>query len=247
MVIKKKKKEVLKMSTRLEISKNKLERLKEEQLRAFENASNETKNIPLGQPIFYGRRDIYKNAKRNWEKARKLEEEIKEQEKRVGKMEAVEKFKEDNQLLKDVHIKGNTKYAMIGAKTSVNNLEYFIDKLKKLIELNEKNKSLNKLKNGIKYETFGSEITKLKNKIAYLEQMQTEANKNKNNMNKKTKQLIDNGDVVQWKKKPIYYFVKNVYKVALIINENGEFEISTKYSPKNDNDLEYVKKILSVE
>ena len=56
--------------------------------------------------------------------------------------------------------------------------------------------------------------------------------------------LIKNGDVAQWKKKPIYYFVKGLRKVALVLNESGDFEASKKYSPYSDSDIEFVEKLL---
>lgn len=40
-------------------------------------------------------------------------------------LEKVEKFKESNELIKDIHVVGKTGYATVGVKTSVNNLEYF--------------------------------------------------------------------------------------------------------------------------
>ncbi|HBI3722363.1 TPA: hypothetical protein K4433_003060, partial [Enterococcus faecalis] len=63
---------------------------------------------------------------------------------------------------------------------------------------------------------YGAAITKLKNKIATLEQMK-EADENKV-MSEKTKELIESGAVTQWKKKPIFYFVKGLRKVALEID-----------------------------
>ena len=56
--------------------------------------------------------------------------------------------------------------------------------------------------------------------------------------------LIDNGLVTQWKKKPIYYFVKGLRKVAVVLNDLGDFEISKEYSPDSDSDIEFVEKLL---
>ena len=56
--------------------------------------------------------------------------------------------------------------------------------------------------------------------------------------------LIDNGLVTQWQKKPIYYFVKGLRKVALVLNESGDFEASKKYSPYSDEDIKFVEKLL---
>ena len=56
--------------------------------------------------------------------------------------------------------------------------------------------------------------------------------------------LIKNGLVTQWQKKPIYYFVKGLRKVALVLNESGDFEASKKYSPYSDEDIKFVEKLL---
>ena len=57
--------------------------------------------------------------------------------------------------------------------------------------------------------------------------------------------LIDNGIVTQWKKKPIYYFVKGLKKVALVLNDSGDFVISKQYKADSDSDVEFVEKLLS--
>ena len=56
--------------------------------------------------------------------------------------------------------------------------------------------------------------------------------------------LIDSGLVTQWQKKPIYYFIKGLRKVALVLNESGDFEASKKYSAYSDSDVEFVEKLL---
>ena len=56
--------------------------------------------------------------------------------------------------------------------------------------------------------------------------------------------LIKNGLVTQWQKKPIYFFVKGLRKVALVLNESGDFEESKKYSPYSDEDIKFVEKLL---
>ena len=58
----------------------------------------------------------------------------------------------------------------------------------------------------------GTEITKLKNKIQVLEDMKA---KDENKvLSEHAKNLIADGLVTQWQKKPIYYFVKGLRKVA---------------------------------
>lgn len=91
-------------------------------------------------------------------------------------------------------------------------------------------------------KTLGTEITKLKNKIKILEEMKT---KDENKvLSEHAQSLIENGLVTQWQKKPIYYFVKGLRKVALVLNESGEFEKSKKYSPYSDEDIKFVEKLL---
>src|SRR5699024_4136072 len=138
---------------------------------------------------------------------------------------------------------GKSGYATVGVKTSVNNLAYFKNKLKEMEERNEKAKAYNKTKPAIKMKTLGAEITKLKRKIASLEQME-EKDKNKV-LSEKTKELIDSGAVNQWKKKPIYYFVKGLRKVALEIDEKGEFYLSQRYPAYTEQDKKFIEELLN--
>ena len=228
--------------TKLEIAKNKLNRLKEEENELTKAIRKEHDLIPFGQPVIIGRRDIYKDLKRYYGKtiANSIEQE--KQEKRVEMLEKVEEVKSENSTLKDVHVVGNTSYATIGAKTSVNNLEYFKEKLAELEEKNEKAKTYNKTKPVVKMKTLGTEITKLKRKIQMLEEMKA---KDENKvLSQHAQSLIDSGLVTQWKKKPIFYFVKGLRKVALVLNESGDFEASKKYSADSDSDVEFVEKLL---
>lgn len=108
--------------------------------------------------------------------------------------------------------------------------------------MNVEAKNYNKAKPEIKHQTYGSEITKLKRKIAMLEEMQ-EKDKNKT-VSEHTQKLIDDGLVNQWKKKPIYYFVKGLKKVALEINQDGNFEISKRYPACSEDDKKFIKELL---
>lgn len=60
----------------------------------------------------------------------------------------------------------------------------------------------------------------------------------------KAQTLIDSGAVNQWKKKPIYYFVQGLRKVALELNESGEFFISSRYPAYSDSDKSFVAELL---
>ena len=75
-----------------------------------------------------------------------------------------------------------------------------------------------------------------------LEKMQ-EKYKNKT-VSEHTQKLIDDGLVNQWKKKPIYYFVKGLKKVALEINTDGNFAISKRYPAYSEDDQKFIKILL---
>ncbi|MHC5250497.1 hypothetical protein [Enterococcus sp. LJL90] len=228
--------------TRLEQSEKKLERLKTEYQEMSNRAAAERKKIPLGQPII-GRPDIYKTARRYQEGAFRKQEEIEQQEMRVAKLQKVEEFKNANELLQDVHVVGKSEYATVGAKTSVNNIDYFKNELAKLEQLNEEAKAHNKAKKTPKMVTYGTKITKLKRKLEQLESMK---NKSDNQIiSDKAQQLIDNELVTQWKKKPIYYFVKGLKKVAVELDESGNFQPSQRYYPYTETDKNYLENLLA--
>ena len=230
------------MATQLEIANNKLNRLKTEQDEIMKAIRKEKDLIPFGQPVIIGRRDIYKDLKRYYGKSINNSIEQDKQEKRIEMLEKVEEVKSENSTLKDVHVVGNSAYATIGAKTSVNNLDYFKAKLSELEERNEEAKKYNKTKPAVKMKTLGTEITKLKRKIQMLEDMK--AKDESKVLSQHAENLIANDLVTQWQKKPIYYFVKGLRKVALILNESGDFEASEKYSAYSDEDIEFVEKLL---
>ena len=229
--------------TELQRAKEKLARLEREMADNDKAIRFENDSIPFGQPNIEGRRNIYANVQRMYHKARKLYEEREQQIDRIEKLEKVEQIKADNELLKDVHIVGETKYATVGAKTSVNNLDYFKAKLQELEEANEKAKAYNKTKPAVKMQTLGAEITKLKRKIEMLETMK-EKDENKT-ISEQTQHLIEQGLVNQWKKKPIYYFVKGLKKVALEIDEQGDFFISRRYPAYSEEDKIFIDELLN--
>ena len=228
--------------TQLENAKNKLNRLKEEENELMKAIRKEKDLIPFGQPVIIGRRDIYKDLKRYYGKSIANSIEQEKQEKRIEMLEKVEEIKNENSALKDVHVVGNSAYATVGAKTSVNNLDFFKAKLSELEEKNQKAKAYNKTKPAVKMKTLGTEITKLKRKIQMLEEMK--AKDETKVLSQHAQSLIKNGLVTQWQKKPIYYFVKGLRKVALELNETGDFEISKHYPPYSDEDIKFVEKLL---
>ena len=111
--------------TRLEQAQGKLQRLKRESEEMHHLIRAEHDRIPFGQPNIIGRGDIYKKVNGYHDRAIKLLKEQEKQEKRVEMLEKVEDFKEKNELIKDVHVVGKSSYATVGAKTSVNNIDYF--------------------------------------------------------------------------------------------------------------------------
>lgn len=227
---------------KLEKAIQKLERIRNEQEATQKAIRSEHDKIPFGQPNIIGRTDIYKKVNAQYEKSRRLFKEEEEQKRKIEMLEKVQTLKAENDTLKDVQVVGKSGYATIGAKTSVNNLDYFKEKLEELERLNVEAKRYNKEKPKIKYQTYGSEITKLKRKIAALEEMQ-DKDKNKT-VSEHTQKLIDDGLVNQWKKKPIYYFVKGLKKVALEINPDGNFVISKRYPAYSEDDQKFIKRLL---
>ena len=224
-------------------AKNKLERLQKEQALVCQSIRNEYSEIPLGQPNIIGRPNIYKQVNRYFDKSCQLMKEEKKQQDRVAMLEKEEEFKKENKLLKDTHVVGKTAYATIGAKTSVNNLDYFKQKLVDLEQKNEAAKAYNKTKPPIKKKTYGAEITKLKRKIDYLEEMIEKDQKK--GWREKTQHLIDRGAVKQWQKNPIYYFVQGLRKVALEIDDKGNFYISERYPAYTESEKQFVKELLN--
>lgn len=226
----------------LQRAKDKLKRIESEVKTTSDAIKYENELIPFGQPNIEGRRNIYANVQRLYAKQRELSEEYSKQVARVEMLEEAQNFKDSNDLLKDIHVVGKSKYATIGAKTSVNNIDYFKAKLVELEKANEEAKAYNKTKPKVKMATLGSEITKLKRKIAMLEEMK-EKDESKV-VSERTQKLIEEGYVNQWKKKPIYYFVDGLRKVALEIASDGNFVVSQRYPAYSDEDKAYIEKML---
>ena len=210
-------------------AQNRLARITAEREASERAARSEAHAIPFGQPNIEGRGDIYKHVQQEWRRAAHLADEEERAADRVDMLEKVEKFKENNGKLQDVRVVGRTGWASVGAATSVNNLDYFKDKLARMIADNEAAKAWNKSHKDERKHTFGARITQLKKKIAYLEQMQEQVENTA--ISAHSQQLIDSGAVTQWQKKPVYYFVKGLRKVALTLDEQGNFQPSKRYPP----------------
>lgn len=210
----------------LEKAQAKFIRLQNEQSRTLTEERQERDEIPFGQPKIVGRKDIYKRADQLAEKAHKLDHEIQAQHDRVKMLEAAAAYQSKTGV-QDVHRVGKSEYASIGAATSVRNLDYFKKELADLETYNEKAKANNRKKGARKMQTVGAKITKLKRKIEALETMQEKTENQK--ISDKAQGLIEAGKVTQWAKKPIYYFVKGLRKVAVEIDNSGNFVESSRY------------------
>lgn len=127
--------------------------------------------IPFGQPNILGRRNIYTPINKKVARACKLLVEQEQQEDRAEMLEKVERFKIQNELIRDVAVIGHSGAASVSARASVNGLKYFKQQLRELEEANKKAKAYNKTKPVIEATTYGTKITQLKNKIKSLESM----------------------------------------------------------------------------
>lgn len=64
------------------------------------------------------------------------------------------------------------------------------------------------------------------------------------NISKHSQALIDSKAITQWTKNPMIYFIKGLNKVALELQEDGNFIPSEKYSAKTTKDQEIVETLL---
>lgn len=58
-------------------------------------------------------------------------------------------------------------------------------------------------------------------------------------------ELIDEGELNQWKKQPKIYFIKGLRKVALELQSDGSFKESTKYKAKTEDEKAIVQSLLA--
>lgn len=71
-----------------------------------------------------------------------------------------------------------------------------------------------------------------------MEQLKEKSEKGIANILPEAQAIIESGRVSQWKRNPTIYFVKGYRKVALELNEQGEFEVSKRYQPKTEEEKE---------
>lgn len=208
-------------NSRLGKSKRKLVRLQNELNEQIEKMFEHQRKTN-GQPMNDKRNDRswFNQQERIENKIQSLREEIKQQEKQVEKLERQEELKE----------MGYNKYG--GLDMTIEN----IPRIKEEIERFEKGES-----------TFSAAtIRKYQRKLETLEQLKEKSEKGKENILPEVQAIIDSGRVTQWKKNPTIYFLKGYRKVALELNENGEFQVSKRYPAKNEKEKELVNELISV-
>lgn len=228
------------MSTRLELAKNKLERLNNELV----NQKSPMDGAPFGQPIV-----MNSTGKRL---ARKLQ---KHQEAMFNKIDAI---KEQEESVENLEYRENLRNKGLNASggliKSVENLERWklrVEKLEKERAFAKENK-LNfntpyTLEDGTHFYFNSKKLKDAKETVVMLESMKEKSEQTVNEMSELTKELIENGSVNQWVKKPIYYFVKGLRKVALEVGQNGNFVISKKYPAVSAEDKLFISKLLQGE
>lgn len=186
-------------TTRLELAKQKLERLNREfqdkQDAVFGHAkltNGQPMNDKRGGYTFIGKQEKLEEALFN-----KLHE-IKKQEEYIEELEERE-YKKRSGLNRS----GN------GLALTIDN----IDRIREEVEAHERG------------EGWYSKATvkKYKEKLKEFEMFKSQK------ISDKAQQLIDSGKINQWKKQPTIYFVKGMRKVAVELNSDGNFEICKRY------------------
>ncbi|HAQ4804464.1 TPA: hypothetical protein IXS92_002826, partial [Enterococcus faecium] len=206
-------------NSRLGKSKRKLVRLQNELNEQIEKMFEHQK-MTNGQPMNDKRngRSWFNQQERIENKVQSLREEIKQQEKQVEKLERQEELKE----------MGYNKYG--GLDMTIEN----IPRIREEIERFEKGES----------SFSAATIRKYQRKLETLEQLKEKSEKGKENILPEVQAIIDSGRVTQWKKNPTIYFLKGYRKVALELNENGEFEESKKYQATSEEEKAAVRELL---
>ncbi|MFK4855515.1 toprim domain-containing protein [Lactococcus petauri] len=227
-------------NSRLEIAKRKLERLETELSEHTEKVFAHQR-LTNGQPMNDKRSgaSFLNKHEQLIDKGIRLNREIEEQRERVERLS----YREENAKL-GLNASG-------GLIKSVANLERWEERLERQEFIRAYNKE-HRLPVNTPYENEKGNLeyyqsTKLKEAKETVEMLRELKNKAENDLSKlsdKSKELIDNGDVTQWKKRPIYYFVKGLNKVAFELDDKGDFKVSDRYPAKDDKDKELVSKLL---
>jgi len=206
--------------TRLEIAKGKLERLSMELAEATERAFGHMRQAN-GQPM-NDKRDghaFMNKASVLEDRCINLVKEIEEQKERVEYLEEVEELKKRGR---------DGRGHIIMSVDNIPVIKEEIAKMEGLIVKKEHNRYTH------------TRLRKFKKSLEELEGV-TESG----SVSSKTRELIDSGKVNQWTKRPVYYFVKGLRKVALEIDENGDFKVSKRYPATTEADKKAVKELLA--
>lgn len=206
------------MATRLEIAKRKLARLQGEYSQALDEHFALWKTRPMGQPFHMDKpseRSFLNKADRKEYKVGRLADEIEAQAERVERLE----WQEHNLSL-GLDRRGHLRFTV----DNIDNIEEYI----------EKAESGEIMRTKATIRTWKKKLAKLKEEIALTDKQISE----------KAQELIDSGELTQWKKHPNIYFVKDMRKTALELKEDGTFEISKKYPPQTEIDKKILKGML---
>ncbi|MDR0300627.1 MAG: hypothetical protein LBI13_11215 [Streptococcaceae bacterium] len=201
------------MATRLELAEQKLARLEKE----FDTLAglDTVPNREVGQPIHTykasGRRDMAKLEKHHERVFAKMDE-IKAQKERVEYLE----FKEERAAL-GRSANGNIIYSVAN-----------ISLIEQEIENREAEKAELKAQGKWGYSS-QTALRNIKKRLAELKAMAQNEEEKQAKISKTAQNLIDLGLVKQWAKKPMFYFVAGMRKVALVIGDDGEFHFSKQY------------------
>ncbi|TYC50491.1 hypothetical protein ESZ50_02160 [Weissella muntiaci] len=218
------------MSTRLEIAIKKMHNLESELENAQRLAREASNEIPFGQPNIIGRKNIYRDVQHYHNKVISLDIELEDQKKYVEKLQQWSDNK-DSGRRKDGNVDFN----------NVANIEMISQMIADL--------ELEKIERKAKGDWTSNSQTKLrtwKKKLSILEDLKAQSEIGQDSMSSLTKRIIDSGRVKRWDKKPMFYFVQGLQKVALQLTEQGEFVMSSRYAAKNEDDLKIVNSLLEM-
>lgn len=89
-------------------------------------------------------------------------------------------------------------------------------------------------------------IERYRNELVKLEEM---AKRSQVTLSPGAQKLVDEGAVNQWEKKPVFYFVKGLRKVAFEVDETGNFKLSNnpKYQPTTEEAEQRVNELLTMQ
>lgn len=88
-------------------------------------------------------------------------------------------------------------------------------------------------------------IRKYRKELKELEALKDRAEVAGSNLSDHAKALIASGKLAQWQKKPTIYFIKGLRKVALELNEQGEFQSAPRYPATTPDAVKIVSELLA--